>query len=121
MGKGKEDYGRDNYGRRIAAAVSSVLDAAIADFESGLTTSVRVQAKGEVLGDFGTSFEVQLQCLRAGPRGGQGPDYSLYGFRAVRSGYLYLDRTVRGFEEIEQRPETSTEEGARCWVTTFIG
>lgn len=40
------------YNQRVAAEIERVLDQALADFESGLTGSVRVQAKGEVLGDF---------------------------------------------------------------------
>jgi hypothetical protein len=37
---------------RLASEIVPILDAALADFESGLTGSVRAQAKGEVLGDF---------------------------------------------------------------------
>lgn len=40
------------YNQRVASEIERVLDQGIADCEAGLTGSVRVQAKGEVLGDF---------------------------------------------------------------------
>lgn len=51
-GAGSSDVRTGSFEHRVAQGLGVVLDAALADFEAGLTTSVRVQAKGEVLGDF---------------------------------------------------------------------
>jgi hypothetical protein len=40
------------YNQRVASEIERILDQGIADYEAGFTGSVRVQAKGEVLGDF---------------------------------------------------------------------
>jgi hypothetical protein len=49
---GRWDKEPPQYDYRIAGELEPILDAAIADFEAGITGSVRAQAKGEVLGDF---------------------------------------------------------------------
>ncbi len=51
-GLGMLDGWNHSYDARIATEIESVLDAAIADCEAGLTGNLRVRAKGEVLGDF---------------------------------------------------------------------
>lgn len=52
VGHGRLDEISENHKWRLAREIGPLLDAAMADLESGLTTSVRVQAKGEILGDF---------------------------------------------------------------------
>ena len=51
-GGGSGDLRAGNFEHRVATGIPSVLDAAVADHESGLTASIRVLATGEVLGDF---------------------------------------------------------------------
>lgn len=51
-GAGSFDNREDSYHRRLASEVEHILDSALADCHAGLTTSIRVRAKGEVLGDF---------------------------------------------------------------------
>ncbi len=51
-GQGRSDDREHHYNKRIAKEVESVLGAAIADYRAGFTGRVRVQAKGEILGDF---------------------------------------------------------------------
>jgi hypothetical protein len=51
-GHGRWDKEPDQLDYRLAGEIELVLDAALADYESGLTGSARAQAKGEVLGDF---------------------------------------------------------------------
>ena len=49
---GRHDIDTAPYNHRIATEIDAILDAAFADFSSGITASLRVRAKGEVLGDF---------------------------------------------------------------------
>lgn len=49
---GPREVDRSTYNYRIANELAPILDAAVADYESGITGSIRAQAKGEVLGDF---------------------------------------------------------------------
>jgi hypothetical protein len=51
---------------RVANAIGGILDAALADFSAGLTGSVRLQAQGEVLGDF---VALARESLNAGSEG----------------------------------------------------
>ena len=53
---------------RVAAEIETVLDAGLADFDAGLTSSLRAQAKGEVLGDF---VALAREALAADPVGGE--------------------------------------------------
>lgn len=51
-GPGKYDDIDIHYKSRVAREIESILTQALADFDSGITANERVQAKGEVLGDF---------------------------------------------------------------------
>jgi hypothetical protein len=51
-GHGRWDNEVAQWGYRVGQEIEHVLPSALADFDSGITGSVRVQAKGEVLGDF---------------------------------------------------------------------
>jgi hypothetical protein len=52
QGGGSRDIRAGNFEYRVAKGIPEVLDAALADHESGLIASLRVLATGEVLGDF---------------------------------------------------------------------
>jgi hypothetical protein len=51
-GHGRWDNEPRQWAFRIAEEIEHVLEAALADFDAGITASVRVQAKGAILGDF---------------------------------------------------------------------
>jgi hypothetical protein len=51
-GASTTDARMGNFEHRLSGGIPGVLDAALADHESGLTASLRVLATGEVLGDF---------------------------------------------------------------------
>ncbi len=51
-GHGQWDNESPMYDFRVATELESILDSAVADLAAGLAGSIRVQAKGEILGDF---------------------------------------------------------------------
>jgi len=51
-GHGRWDNEPKQWAARVGQEIEQVLDSALADFDAGITASVRIQAKGEILGDF---------------------------------------------------------------------
>lgn len=51
-GHGRWDNEPKQWTARVGEEIEHVLEAALADFDAGITATVRVQAKGAVLGDF---------------------------------------------------------------------
>ena len=49
---GANEVHENIYNARIAKDIETILDAAVADFRAGLTTSIKARAKSEILGDF---------------------------------------------------------------------
>jgi len=47
-----KDIREDQYQYRLVSDIEQVLDSAVGDLDAGLTSSISVRAKGEVLGDF---------------------------------------------------------------------
>ena len=52
FGASGDDMAENPYQLRLALDIENILDSTIGDLEAGLTTSISVSAKGEVLGDF---------------------------------------------------------------------
>ncbi len=65
-GVGRHDDADHQYDTRLAGAIESSVDAAVADLDAGITTPFVVHAKGEILADFVTLAREALDTRTTG-------------------------------------------------------